>query len=149
MLEATVICPPTIPVGPVVSPGAAPSKDSSVPALQPTRRTSVTATTKARTSTAERWLLDRLVTVNLPSCFLPSSLTRPRWKGCRPPDPAAGELAGYDISLHTVLALEAPLQNDNTNYASASGQAGRALPGKEPHATVPRYWEQRGERDTW
>src|SRR5215208_4950688 len=75
MLEATVIFPPTIPVGPVVSPGAAPSKDSSVPALHPTRRTSVTATTKARTSTAERWLLDRLVTVNLPSCFLPSSLT--------------------------------------------------------------------------
>src|ERR671920_93765 len=50
----------------------------------------------------------------------------------------------YDISLHRVFALEAPLQNDNTNYGSASGQAGLALPGKEPHATVPRYLEQKG-----
>ena len=75
MLEATVILLPTIPFGPVVSPGAAPSKDSSVPALHPTRRTSVAATATARTSTAREWLLDRLVTVNLPSCFLPSSLT--------------------------------------------------------------------------
>src|SRR5215218_8619742 len=73
MLEATVIFPPTIPIGPVVSPGAAPSKDSSVPALQPTRRTIVTATTKAKTSTAGRWLLDRLVTVNYPPVFCPLS----------------------------------------------------------------------------
>src|SRR5215208_1474583 len=110
MLEATVIFPPTIPIGPVVSPGAAPSKDSSVPALQPTRRTIVTATTKAKTSTAGRWLLDRLVTVNYPPVFCPLS------------NPAAvervtaagpGELAGYDISLRGVLSLGAPLQKDN------------------------------------
>src|SRR5215213_5658937 len=72
MLEATVIFSPTTPAELVVSPGAAPSKDLSVPALQPTRRTSVTAT--ARTSTSGTRLLDRLVTVNLPSRFLPSSL---------------------------------------------------------------------------
>src|SRR5215211_4659993 len=75
MLEATVILSPTIPFGPVVSPGAAPSKDSSVPALHPTGRTTVAATATARMSTAREWLLDRLVTVNLPSCYLPSSLT--------------------------------------------------------------------------
>src|SRR5918995_1667662 len=104
MFEATVIFSPTIPAGPVVSPGAAPSKDSSVPALQPAIRTSVTATTTARTSTVGRWLLDRLLTVNLSSCVLPSSPTRPRWKGRLRPDPAAGELAGYDITSHRVLS---------------------------------------------
>src|SRR5215212_7029291 len=104
MLDATVIFPPTTPAGPVVSPGAAapPLKDSSVPALQPTRRTSVVAMATARTSTAGEWLLDRLVTVNSPSCFLPSRLIRPQWEGRWRPDPAAGKLAGYDISLRGV-----------------------------------------------
>src|SRR5215213_6534189 len=74
MLEATVIFSPTTPAELVVSPGAAPSKDLSVPALQPIRRTSVTATATARASTSGTRLLDRLVTVNLPSRYLPSSL---------------------------------------------------------------------------
>src|SRR5919107_5783647 len=99
MFEATVILSSTTPVGPVVSPGAAPLNFSSVPALQPIRSTSATATTTARASTSGKWLLDRLVTVNLPSVFCPLLLPGRCSKGRSRPDPAAGWLAGYDISL--------------------------------------------------
>src|SRR5918994_4863613 len=63
-----------------------------------------------------------------------------------PPTILAGpvEFAGYDISLQGVPILEAPLQNDNTNFASASGQACWALPGREARATVPRYLKRKG-----
>src|SRR5215213_11683152 len=71
MFEATVILSSTTPVGPVVSPGAAPSNFLSVPALQPIKSTSVTATTTPMASTSGKWLLDRLVTVKLPSVFCP------------------------------------------------------------------------------
>src|ERR687894_670606 len=74
MFEATVISASTTLTGPVVSPGAPPSKVSSVPALHPTK-----TSTMARISVAEKRLLDHPVTVNFPS----RSLTPPRWKGGR------------------------------------------------------------------